>query len=447
MRVTLDVEDREGELFAVVTVPGHASTRRPVRWAGARRLLVAKDEQLSDKDADALATAVETGHASAENLGRYGACLFDAAFGAETWRVLTSAAADARALHLELAIRGRTPAVQALRWEALHDGTAPVAAKGTGGHGQLSVAIVRLIPAAPSSPAKRQWRLSPVTRIPRVLFAVGSRLTDPRVRPGAEFMGIMRHLERKGGAIQPRVLEQATVQTLTEQVELFQPDVLHIIGHGRRDEVEGRVKLQLRPQPSDAAGDEWVTAGQLLGVFAAAGHTPAMVILSACQTASPEHVNALPFAAELVAGGVPVAVAMAGNIEDTACRVFTRALTRAISDGVPVTEAVVSGRRAAFHERPAPSSADWLLPVVFLSGDVAEDARLVDTAAIRAARQRCHVLDLDWEPVFCGRGEFITAMDRLLNAADDLNVLVAHTDDETKSYGGMRLLRELAART
>jgi hypothetical protein len=266
-------------------------------------------------------------------------------------------------------------------------------------------------------------------------------------------MGIMRHLERKGGAIQPRVVESATAEALTWQLEHFQPDVLHVIGHGRWFAVDGCVKLQLHPGPSAEAGEEFVTAAQLLDVFAAARHAPRMVVLSVCQTGSSRTVlsldgalNTLPFAARLVAGGVPVVVAMAGDISDTACRVFTRALTQAIGDGVPIADAAIRGRRAAFHAVPNRSSADWLLPAVFLAENVPGDTRLVDTASIVAARHRCHFLELDWEPVFCGRGDFVEATDRLLDSGDPLNVLVAYTDDSRKSYGGMRLLRELAAR-
>lgn len=442
MRVILDIEDRGGELFAVLTAPGLQLPERPVRWAAARRVLIAKDEQLIEQEARTIAVAVETGNSTTAQLDRYGMLLFEAVFGAETWRQLTNAAMSAGAPRLELAIRGE----QRLRWEALHDGTNPVAARGTGGHGRLSVAIVRLIPAALPCQPNAQGNLSPVTRIPRMLFAVGSRLTDWRVRPGAEFMGIMRHLEREGGAIQPRVLEQATVRSLTWQLENFQPEVLYVIGHGRRDEIERHVRLEFHPEPSEDPAEALLTAAQLLEIFDAAGHTPRMVVLSACQTGSTGDVSSLPFAAELVAGGVPVVVAMAGDISDTACRVFARALTRAISDGTPIAEAVTIGRRAAFHRRPGPANGDWLLPAVFLAENLPVGASLVNTTAIKHARHRCHVLDLVWEPVFCGRGEFIMLLDRLLDPEDDLNVLVAYTDDAAKRYGGLRLLRELSAR-
>jgi hypothetical protein len=457
VRVFLDLEHEDGEHFVVITVPGRPASRRlPVRWTAGQRLLVAKDEQIGDAEAAELASAVDASGAHAADLERYGRLLFDAAFPGQTWRQLVEHAATAP--YLELAIRGpaESPSPHALRWEALHDGTTAVAAHGTvikpGSPGLLPVGIVRLVPAAlPLIQNVPGW-LPSVNRIPRVLYAVGSRLTDPRVRAGAEFMGILRHLERKGGSIQPRVLQSASAESLTRELERFQPDVLHVIGHGRLFAEEQCVKLQLRAE-SPGGGEDWLTAGQLLGLFEAADHIPKAVVLSACQTASaPVHgsqdnpVNALPFAARLVAGGVPIVVAMAGDISDTACRVFTRSLTQAISDGVPVADAVINGRGAAFKKRPDLDSTDWALPAVFLAEQLPPDIRLVDTAEIKAMRQRILDLNLGWDPVFCGRGEFIDAMDRLLDGFDPLNALIAYTQDPAKSYGGLRLLQELAAR-
>ena len=455
MRVFLDLIDGE----VVITPPGGPLPGRLVRWTAGQRLLVAAGEQIGDAEAAELATAVDASGAHAANLERYGKLLFDAAFGTEAWRELVKIAATEP--YLELAIRGPAdpakPSLHALRWEALHDHTAAVAARGTaikpGSPVMLPVSIVRRVPTAVPFIQNGPGLLPSVNRIPRVLYAIGSRLTDPRVRAGAEFMGILRHLERKGGSIQPRVLQSASAESLATELERFAPDVLHVIGHGRPFPHEQCVKLQLRSE-TPAGADDWVTAGQLLDVFAAAGHVPKTVVLSACQTASPppdagqapDPVNALPFAAQLVAGGVPIVVAMAGDISDTACRVFTRALTQAIGEGVPVADAVIRGRRGAFQKKPDLDSADWALPAVFLAESLPADIRLVDTAAIEAMRQRIFDLSLGWDPVFCGRGEFLDAMDRLLDGSDPLNVLVAYTQDPAKSYGGLRLLQELAAR-
>src|SRR6516164_6995798 len=136
MRVVLDLDERAGEYFVVVSASGGPLSERSVRWTAGRRLLVAKDEPIGDDEASELASSVDGGSATAAELDRYGRLLFDAALGAQTWQRIVADAASAS--YLELAIRGRadqeqaaTSAMQAVRWEALHDGTAPVAAKGT----------------------------------------------------------------------------------------------------------------------------------------------------------------------------------------------------------------------------------------------------------------------------------------------------------------------------
>ena len=464
MRVHLDLAKRPDGPFLEVSASGALLGDQPVRWTADRRLLVARNEPIGDEEASELAEAVDRGGASAAQVKRYGRLLFEAAFGTGTWQQLVDAAADQP--FLELAIhgwddqeQGANSALQALRWEAIHDGNTHVAAKGATrdtregkgnglSHPPLPVGIVRLVPAAaPGHGPDEVIELPPIRHIPRVLFAIGSRLTDPRVRSGAEFMGILRQLERNGGSIQPRLVQSASAESLTAELHRFKPDVLHVIGHGRWFPVDDCVKLQLY---SESGADDWVTAGRLLGMLTEAAHVPRVVVLSACQTASAgrgdDPVNALPFAARLVAGGVPVVIAMAGDISDTACRVFTRALTQAIDEGVPLADAVIRGRRAAFHARPDLDSTDWMLPAIFLADYLAGSTSLVDTTAINAARDRILDLDLAREPVFCGRVDFIAAMDRLLDWDDPLKVLVAYTPDGRKRYGGMRLLQELSAR-
>lgn len=474
MRVYLDIEDRQGELFALVTVPAGPRAERPVTWAGQpdRRLLVAKGTASDVPDAAELAAAVDQGSATDEELRRYGWLLFEAAFGLQLWQQLVEVANAAAVSgrppgpagqsgrpgvlpYLELAIRGRgtgdQAAVQALRWEALHDGTRAVAVQGTSSGGGVdgvgvSVGIVRLVPADGLPEADPAAELL-INRIPRVLFAVGSPLTDPGVRPAAELMGIMQDLDRDGGSFHPKILDSATRSSLRDTLRLFQPDVLHLIGHGLRLP-GGEVAVQVQPETgASAAADQWLVAEQLLGTFGDAGHTPRLVILSACQTASAtDRVDAAPFAARLVAGGVPIVIAMAGDISDTACRVFTRALTTALGHGVPLGKAVLRGRRAAFYDRPGFWSTDWVLPSVFLAEHLPEQARLVDAGAAAAVRERVHRLGLAQAPVFYGRREFVDAMDRLLNGDDKCNLLLGYTPDPGRSFGGERLLRQLGAR-
>lgn len=469
----LDVEDRQGELIALVTVPGGLPAERPVAWDGG--LLVAAGAAGQIVGPAALAAAVDRGRASAEELRSYGQVLFEAAFGQELWRQLIDAACAERRPppeegepqqglpYLELAIRGQVAAFQALRWEALHDGHSAVAAQGTaagdgdgteaGDARDVAVGIVRLVAGDgyPRADATPTAGLAPGTRddllisgIPRELFAVGSLLTDPAVRPDAELAGIMQDLST--GLIQPRIVDAEAGPSLLDELRNFRPDVLHLIGHGQR-RPDGQVTIQVPAEPGAArSADHWLTAEQLLGLFGAAGHVPKLVILAACQTASSaDQVNTAPFAARLVADGVPAVIAMAGDIADTACRVFTRGLNNALGLGAPLGKAVLWGRRTAFNQRPGSWSTDWVLPTVFLAEHLPEQMRLVDLRRALAVRERVNLFALAQQPVFYGRREFVDAMDRLLDGTDPLNVLLAYTPDQG-SFGSFRLLRHLGAR-
>jgi hypothetical protein len=454
MRVFLDIEDRSGELLILVTCPQLPRAERPVIWMAGKRLLVAKGSADTVADPVRLADTIEPGtgpevDALIAKQREYGSLLFEAAFGQQIWDQLLGATSGHP--YLEIAVRDVATddqaAMQALRWEALYDGDAFVAAQGAR-NGTVSVSIVRLVSApAGSGAVDGGGAFQPIDGIPTVLFAIGSRLTDPNVRPGAEFMGIMRRLERDGGMIHPKVLVEATLESLRHELLSFHPDIVHLIGHGTRD-LDDNVCLGLRPE--SGTDDGLVTAQQLLGALRDQGYAPKVVILSACQTAaSPAgaaHVNNLPFAAQLVAGGVPIVVAMAGDIEDTACRVFARALTAAIGQGVPLGKAVISGRRATFYNH-AYDSADWIMPTIFLAEDVPTGVPLVNIQQAKKANDRIHDLGMHLTQetsVFCGRREFFPAMDQLLDG--HIDALVASTPGEEEHYGGTRLLRELGAR-
>jgi len=139
---------------------------------------VAGDAAGTIREPAALADAVDQGRATEEELAQYGQLLFEAAFGRELWQHLLQVTTGQP--YLELAIRGVDSddqvAMQALRWEALHDGAGALAARGDVRKGSPSIAIVRIVPGAGQAedPATRA-ELQPIRRRPRVLFAVGSR--------------------------------------------------------------------------------------------------------------------------------------------------------------------------------------------------------------------------------------------------------------------------------
>jgi hypothetical protein len=467
LHVTVPDPDSDVEYFQSVTWLPEVPLVTPLAAGTVDELTpLVRDVECCDADGD-----VASQQKQLDQLRRYGRLLFEAAFGG-IWPELLAAAVRAGTDYLEVAVWGAADddhaALQALRWEALYDGTGFVAAQGTTYQGRdIYVGVVRLIApsgAWPGNGAAEGTGLPKITHIPKVLFAVGSHLTDQDVRPGAEFMGIMRRLDRDGGSIRARLLESATGAKLADELKTFKPDVLHLIGHGQRRS-DGQVEVRIRREPD---GPDGLSADRLLNIFAAAGHWPTMAVLSVCQTASPgigadsapgaapERVSAGSFAARLVAGngvagegtarGVPVVVAMGGDISDTACRLFTQALTTSIQHGIQLGKAAALGRGAAFYGGPGPASGHWVMPTLFLADRVGEAARLVNTARVVAARRRVEDLGLAMKQVFCGRADFMTAADRLLDGDDELNVLVAYTPDQYQSFGGTRLLQELGAR-
>ena len=211
-----------------------------------------------------------------------------------------------------------------------------------------------------------------ITRAPRVLFAVGCALNDGKVQAGAEVMGVLREIERgtgrQGSAVVARVLPVATLTKLREACENLDPDIVHLIGHGRWDGEEKVGKLTLAPDGVDpqtartAKGVEY-TAAELAEAVSGPPRNPtsversmpALIVVSACDSAGTASIAVgLPLGAELAALGAPVVIAMAGSISDTTCRIFTRSVVAAAARGKDLMTALATGRRARSQTRTAP---------------------------------------------------------------------------------------------
>ena len=458
-RAVIDIETREGELFLVVTDPAGLRSARPVSWAGGpgRRLLVARDATgaapvtAGGGPARAVLTdAVDQGHASRERLAEYGQLLFEAAFGHDLWQRLLEAAAGQP--YLELAIRGADSddqtAMQALRWEALHDDTAVPIARGEAREGSPSVNIVRVLPdARQPTDTVTHAELQPIAGVPRLLFAVDSSL-DGLIHADYEIANIIRQLDQHGVSVQARVLESALLPAwqrllaILPELAAFRPDVLHLISR--------------RPPPGEQGpDDEWATVEDLLsGEQLAGGHAPLLVVLSASQTATAsrplpadsarDHADVLSVGAQVVAAGVPVVIAMAGDIGDGERRAFTEALMASVLQGMPLAQAMTAGRQAAWRDTGL-SATHWTLPTVFLAEHVRSDKPLVDPEVAAAVAERIGLLGLAQEPRPFGRSELTAAMDRLLDGGDRLSALAAYTPDQGADPGDVESVRELAA--
>jgi hypothetical protein len=169
-------------------------------------------------------------------------------------------------------------------------------------------------------------------------------------------------------------------------------------------------------------------------------------VLAACSTASPGSVgDTAPLAAELVRRGVPIVAAMAGDVSERACRLYTRRLLTALQNGEPLAEASAHGRRAALLDAELTDDRlDWALPALFVAESVPAGFRAVDPEPTERLLNAAGVLGLRVKPIFIERPGVLDPIDRLFT--QPLRVVVYGNERSIAGLGGTRLLREAAFR-
>lgn len=340
--------------------------------------------------------------------------------------------------------------LHSLVWEAMHDGKNALASLP-----DFLVVLTRVVRTGYDAP-------STITRVPRVLFATGSELTDEVIRPGAMFMGLVRKFDADGICV-TRAVQDVSVLDLQAECESFRPDVVHLVAHGKTLP-GGDSVLMLRGDPSG------VNAARLLTALRPEGTGPVAVVLSAChsggglgptgpagpagagqgpgQPADAVTSRAAPLAAELVAGGIPIVTAMAGAVSEPACRMFTTRLVDAIHEGRPFGLAAAKGRAAALAG--ATDSArwlDWAMPTIFLASSVPPGFCPLDPSAVNRLQGISDSLKLRRKPVFIGRQDILSTVDDLFAPGDRrTGFLAVVRDGPLDQLGSTRLLQEIAFR-
>ncbi|GAA0247299.1 hypothetical protein GCM10010492_53670 [Saccharothrix mutabilis subsp. mutabilis] len=353
---------------------------------------------------------------------RYGRWLFDGLLG-PVWERVRTAPAVLAARGVELALRWPVDQsdLHRLVWEAVHDDRGPLA-----GDPDLLVAITRVVPVSTAA-------VETIERTPRVLFAVGGSLVDEVIRPGAMFMGLLRGFDARG-VCSAKAAHTVSLRSLTDHCARFRPDLVHLVAHG--ETVDGRGSIVL-------GEDEQVTADKLAPALTAA-HRPLAVVLSACGSGSSSAAGGGPLAAELVEQGIPIVSAVSGEVSEQACRLYTRRLVEAISDGTPLPVAAAKGRRAALLDSTSPrDQLDWAMPSLFVAESVPSSFRPVDAGARRIVDVADSLKLREW-PLFIGRTSILDLVDDLF--ASDANrrlSVIGAVGDDISGLGGTRLLREM----
>jgi hypothetical protein len=403
---------------------------------------------------------------------RFGRYLFHTLLGADTWAAIL-AAAGPEPIALSLSWPDDAWELTRLPWELMHDGAHFVA-----------TAPLRLVTIERAITPQVQSGESLLR--PRVLFVIGSPLSDAEIRAGSEFIGLMRRLHELCLQLDCRVLVAATPNGLKAAMQAFQPSIVHFIAHGEVDQAGG--SLRLRPDDANLKVHN-ATADQLLRYLAVTDAStrvtrlPAIVILNACFAATqivpdadgptpqdfpivggergslPTKPQARPLAAALVRGdaelgGIPLVVGMGGKVSDLACRLFTRRFYEALLTGAPATAAAEGRRKAYEHSADVQQQMDWAVPAIF----VAEGTTFtVDQAEWdRAARREGVCRNFQGSndpPAFCGRLAFFEHHGRLLSPAPTgapervLAIYESRQPSDDAKYGRKRLLQELAVHT
>jgi CHAT domain len=395
------------------------------------------------------------GHAV--DVGHY---LFSALFGGDWPKVLALAVKhDAKIVEVAFLWKPANSVLSALPWELLHEGEHYLGTSAA----SVMVTVTRVV-------AGTNQHMPELPAVPKVLFVIGASVTDESVRPGAEMLSLLREVEGAGRQIQHRVLDNATAKTLNGAMQAYRPDIVHFICHGGYSDQGGGYLMLRADEPDQPEEFSPYTADQILEwLRVETTRIPSIVMLSCCESAGsgpgesrlrasggPE--LASPFAVDLLYGGVPVVLAMAGTISDRACRVFTRAFARALAAGEPLTVATAEARRSAFAEVPAQGSVDWALPAMFFAEQVDPSATgsPVDTR-VTDLRRWVESLRLEHTPVFAAREKFFDAYWSILARAEGVPggwervhrperpaVLAVCVDENVKGLGSTRLLEKFA---
>jgi predicted Rdx family selenoprotein len=354
-----------------------------------------------------------------DDVVKFGRYLFATLLGDELWDLLNTKA-EAEPIELALSWQKGDVFINRLPWEMMCGPRRFLAQ-------EVQVAITRRIVSATKEVSE--------IAAPRVLFVVGSDLGTDEIRPGAEYLGLLRSLRNQLGLrLKTHLLLRASPKRLKAAIKGFSPTVIHFICHGQAD-AKGEVSLKL--MKDDNTGPQPVSANDLFGLLRPEPELPLpqIVVLNACYTASenPEYFlkagqAASPIAVRLVEGdehgGVPIVVGMAGQISDQACRLFTRCFYLSLLDGSEIAQATAAGRRLGIIEdglTDPRKSVDWAMPTLFLSEGVRKARLQVEPPPVELNWHRIAAEFAPPEyPAFCDRLELFDLYDQLMSNYDAL---------------------------
>jgi hypothetical protein len=396
------------------------------------------------------------GEPQAGDIRTFGNYLTAVLFG-QNWEAACIKAEQNEEIEIELHFSPDDIELQRLPWEMMYDEQLPFAAVPDRG-----IAIARIIKQQNLQDNKINLNM-PL----KVLFVIGSKL-DNALRPGAEYLGLLRQMKIKLGdetrnrTLNVKIITQATIDEIESLVNDFKPTVVHFICHG---DDEGRLLLAKYNEQKTGKTDkaDLCDAARLLESLRQnqpPHNVPPIIVLNACHTSEisesgKESYNSL--AAQLVAGGVAVAIGMRGEVADGVCRVFTRRFYQALVTDNPINinHSTAHGRRAAMlhfvkyydEAKYYENNVEWARPTLFLSDNLSLELMNNEMACALAESPQKFIID---NSTFCDRLSYLQHYqefrgDIVSNNNGKMLLFSSNVpNNNVEQYGKTRLLRELA---
>ncbi|HVQ36516.1 MAG TPA: CHAT domain-containing protein, partial [Pyrinomonadaceae bacterium] len=393
----------------------------------------------------------DPGPQGVETFGRY----LSAVLLGTNWEAMEKEA-DKEPIELDLEFAPSDVEMNRLPWEMMYGADKPLAADPA-----RDISINRIVDGKPAT--------TRIISLPlKLLFVIGRQLDDA-LRPGAEYLGMLRRMNVRFGAdarnmdLNVRLLTETTIDELQAAVNEFKPDVVHFICHGDIGDSGGRLLLTKRETEEVTSkktqDPDYCDADRLLALLRqdeSPHELPQIIVLNACHTAEASGENIKggyrALAANLVAGGVPIAIGMTGEVADGACRIFTRKFYEALLTQNLVTLASARGRRAALTQLTYDykTSVEWARPTLFIAKGVSSSIKLDISST---ARQISHIPSkyIENPAALCDRFAPLQTYQKFRNEAvkDSSPKLLAFKVDEPEvgadRFGKTRFLEELAA--
>jgi hypothetical protein len=195
----------------------------------------------------------------------------------------------------------------------------------------------------------------------RVLVVVGTERRDKAAHGDAELRDLEDRLHPHAGRLIVRVLVRPKPESVTSAFANFQPHVFHFIGHG--DASGGRTVLNVYSEELKKT-ESW-EPDRLIAALQG-GAVPRLVVLNACDTATPS--ASWDLTSTFLAAGVNAVVGMQGAIEGGAAKIFSRHLFERLISGEPIDVAVAAARNHLATNGSASERPQWPLPRLVVRG-------------------------------------------------------------------------------